>query len=81
MTHFSHLTNRETRSIEVEQFSFRDRSGVKLIFDNIDASVHFLCAKIPSLITLTTLRSWDFYSCAADEDGARSSKCPKPQLF
>lgn len=52
MTHFSHLTNGETRSIEVEQFSFRDRSGIKAIFDNINISIHFHVLRLPHALSL-----------------------------
>lgn len=66
------MINEEIRSIEVEQFGFRDRSGIKMIFDNINVSIHFYMlgsTHALSLLTLvTTLRSWDFCSCAADED-------------
>lgn len=52
MTHFSHLTNGETGSIEVEQFSFRDRSGIKAIFDNINVSIHFHVLRFPHALSL-----------------------------
>lgn len=43
----------------MEQFSFRDRSGIKVIFDNINVSIHFYVLRFPhalSFLALVTTR-------------------------